>query len=67
VRINGNGGANDNSLNNVVGIIKLLSGEVLIGRIKSINDDFILVETQEKKIFIVNKKAISYIEVTKFK
>ncbi|MFA4798481.1 Hfq-like protein [Pyrococcus kukulkanii] len=60
------GGADKNSeftLDNIIGIIKVLSGEVIIGRIKCLDENFILVKTKDGKHFIVNKKAISYIEI----
>ena len=59
------GGVKDKkfSLNNISGIIKVLSGEVIVGKIKCLDDNFILVLTKDGKVFIVNKKAIAYIEV----
>ncbi|MFA4669803.1 hypothetical protein QDY65_04500 [Pyrococcus kukulkanii] len=51
------------TLDSIVGIIKILSGEVIVGRIKCLDGNFLLVLTKDGKVFIVNKKAIAYIEV----
>nr|CCE70667.1 TPA: hypothetical protein PAB1564.1n [Pyrococcus abyssi GE5] len=59
----GNGGGQEFRLDGIVGIIKVLSGEIIIGKIRCIDENFILVLTKEGKQYIINKKAISYIEV----